>query len=150
MSAAFFFWEEDNKDWVPIVGSRYENDPFSVLDTATGEITLATKARTYLPYEKIHVRVEYTANDVKNWFTERMVADEFDVILREDCSANELTLVSSRADSEQYVGESAITYTIDYTASVPDNACPITATLYILNPYDETWIEYDSAEWTTI
>ena len=107
MTAAFFFWEEDNKDWVPIVGSRYENDPFSVLDTATGEITLATKLRTYLPYEKIHVRVEYTANDVKNWFSERMVADEFDVILKEDCSGNILTLQSSLDDSELYVGQAA-------------------------------------------
>ena len=60
-----------------------------------------------MPYEKIHVRVEYTANDAKNWFSERMVADEFDVILKEDCSGNVLTLQSSLADSELYVGESA-------------------------------------------
>ena len=78
-----------------------------------------------------------------------MVADEFDVILKEDCSGNVLTLQSSLADSELFVGESAQTYQIDYTASVADNACPITAKLYILSPFDETWIEYGSSDWTT-
>ena len=73
------------------------------------------------------------------------MADEFDVIFKEDCSDNVITLDSSIEDSEYYVGESAVTFQIDYSTSVSSSACPITATLYIMDPDDGTWINYNSA-----
>ena len=114
---------------------------------------LATKdagGHSLRPYTLFKVRVEYTANDVKDWYTERMVADEFDVIFKEDCSDNALTLQTSLDDVEYYIGQTTDTGTdtefqIDYSTVVGSDACPISAKLYIKDPDDGTWVEYNSA-----
>jgi hypothetical protein len=38
MTAKFFYWDDDTKSYLELVGSTYDGDPFSSLDTATGEI----------------------------------------------------------------------------------------------------------------
>ena len=38
MTAAFYYWDDDTKSYLDLVGSAYDGDPFSNLDTATGEI----------------------------------------------------------------------------------------------------------------
>ena len=107
MSAAFFYWDEDTKDWLDLSTSGYTTNPFASLDTSDGSFTLATlddAGHNLRPYTKFTIRIEYTANDVKDWFTERMVADEFDVIFKEDCSDNTLTLGGHLPDIEYYIG----------------------------------------------
>ena len=36
MSAEFFYWDDDTKSWLSLIGSTYDGDPFQTLDTATG------------------------------------------------------------------------------------------------------------------
>ena len=36
MIAAFFYWDDDTKEYLNLVGSAYDGDPFYDLDTATG------------------------------------------------------------------------------------------------------------------
>ena len=153
MTADFFYWDETTSSWKAIIGSTYENNPFKTLDTTTGQIVLATKddnGHSLRPYTNFRIRVEYTANDVKDYYSERMIADEFNVIFKEDCSDNFITITGHIDDSEYYVGHYEETgtdteYQISYTTSVPSDACPITAKLYIKDPDDGTWIEYNSA-----
>ena len=153
ISAEFFYWDEDIKDWLDLPSSTYNSDPFASMSTADGSFTLATKdgaGHSLRPYTRFSVRVEYTANDVKLWYTERMVADEFDIVFKEDCSDNTITLGAPLPDIEYYIGQTTNTatdteFTVNYSVGVSSDACPITAKLYVLDPSTEDWVEYNSA-----
>ena len=83
LSAEFFYWDENKTDWLTLIGSIYDGDPFVSLSTSTGDIDLATKdeaGHNLIPYTKFTIRVEYTANDVKTLYSKRTVADVFDII----------------------------------------------------------------------
>lgn len=107
MSAEFFYWDDDLENWLDLPTSTYNGDPFASFDTSTGAFTLATldgAGHNLRPYTRIPVRVEYTAHDVKDWYSERTVADEFDIVFKEDCSDNTITLGTPIDDSEYYIG----------------------------------------------
>ena len=112
MSVEYFYWDDDAYDWKLITGSDYDNNPFYNMD-AVGEITLATLddgTVTLRPIHTVHVRVAYTADMVKAWRSERTVYDDFDVIFKEDCSDNTITLGTPINDIEYYVGQTTIDY----------------------------------------
>ena len=95
MSVTYEYWDTDAYDWKLISGSNYNSNPFTM--DAIGTITVDTLDDTTVPgglrpWHVVKVRVGYTADYVKNWFTERTVYDEFDITFREDCTDNVLTL----------------------------------------------------------
>jgi hypothetical protein len=151
MSVVYYYWDADKYDWKLLPGSSYDSNPFQTLD-AVGTITLATKddgTVTLRPIHTVKVRVAYTADFVKDWFTERTVYDEFDVVFKEDCSDNAITLGAAIDDIEYYIGQTTISgsdtdFQIAYTVSVSSDACPINAYLYIKDPVDEAWVLYNS------
>ena len=101
------------------------------------------------PIHTVKVRVAYTADFVKDWFTERTVYDEFDVIFKEDCSDNVITPGAPIDDIEYYIGQTTISgavteFQIAYTVAVSSAACPINAYLYLLDPVDQDWVLYNS------
>ena len=152
MSVIYYYWDDDDYDWKLLAGSVYDGNPFANLANE-GTITLATKddmSVTLRPIHIVKVRVAYTADYVKEWFSERTVYDEYDVIFKEDCSDNTLTLGSPVDDIEYYIGQWAYTSTISdfqiqYTPSVSSAACPISAWLYIEDPVDQEWVLYNAA-----
>ena len=117
MSVQYYYWDTNNQDWRLVSTSGWNSNPFTVMD-AVGAITVATLddgAITPLrPYTKVTLRVAYTADLVKNWFSERTVYDEFDVIFKEDCSDNVLTLSSNLNDIEYYIGQTVDTSTVSF------------------------------------
>ena len=115
MSVVYYWWDDDDYDWKLLASSSYNSNPFMTLD-AVGQITLATlDDGTITPLRPIHtvkVRVAYTADFVKDWFTERTVIDEYDVIFKEDCSDNVITLGTPIDDIEYYIGQTTISSTV--------------------------------------
>jgi len=110
MSVVYYYWDADQYDWKLLPSSSYDSNPFQTLD-AVGTITLATKddgTVTLRPIHTVKVRVAYTADFVKDWFTERTVYDEFDVVFKEDCSDNAITLGAAIDDIEYYIGQTTI------------------------------------------
>ena len=98
MSVEYYYWSEDAYDWKLVTGSDYDSNPITSKD-ATGNMVIATLDDTAIsgglrPYHKVKIRVAYTADYAKTWFSERTVYDEFDIIFKEDCSDNVITLNS--------------------------------------------------------
>ena len=143
--------DDDDYDWKLLDTSSYNSNPFMTLD-AIGTITLATKddgTVTLRPIHTVKVRVSYTADFVKDWFTERTVYDEFDVVFKEDCSDNVITLGTPIDDIEYYIGQTTITsvdttFQIAYTTTVSGSACPINAYLYLLDPVSQEWVLFNT------
>ena len=152
MSVLYYYWDADDYDWKRLDTSSYNSNPFMTLD-AIGTITLATlDDGTITPLRPIHtvkVRVAYTADMVKTWFTERTVYDEFDVVFKEDCSDNVITLGTPLDDIEYYIGQTTITsvvttFQIAYTTTVSGSACPINAYLYLQDPVTQEWVLFNT------
>ena len=126
MSVVYYYWSEDHFDWKRLDGSDYaaNNNPFKTL-AADGTITLntiddnlvaSTNKIKLRPIHTVKVRVAYTADFVKDWFTERTVYDDFNVIFKEDCSDNKITLGTTidpllRIDDTEYaIGDATIPF----------------------------------------
>jgi hypothetical protein len=133
MTIALNYFDATASLWKTYVGTSFQPDPIKAFDTATGQLTVSSTSTTYAPYTEIELQVVYTSVYVKLDNPVRSVTDEFKLIVKASCNDNTLTLGTPLSDVEYYLGEGNRNFQIAYTTSIATNACPLSASLYILN-----------------
>lgn len=95
MSVTYEYWDIDAYDWKLISSSDWNANPFTM--DSIGTITVDTlddnsSLGALRPWTEVNVRVGYTADFAKDWFSERTIYDTFNITFKEDCTENVLTL----------------------------------------------------------
>lgn len=74
-----------------------------------------------------------------------VVEEQFKIVFRDPCLENQISLNSNLPDATYHVVSNAVTrYSIDYTSSVSETVCPLTATCLIYSELQDDWISCDN------